>query len=91
MDRLGTSSAVRRSLLEGVGGDGVPRIDGDNGTRPQQWTSMGSSMCVQGSRLPAGSCAERLADEDIQSSGRWVESVGDGTVAGRALAVVILE
>ena len=47
-------------------------------------------VMVQGSRLAAGSYMLRLADEDSEASGRWVEFVGaDDTVAGRALAVVI--
>ena len=47
-------------------------------------------VMVQGSRLAAGSYMLRLANEDSEASGRWVEFVGaDDTVAGRALAVVI--
>ena len=48
------------------------------------------AVLVQGSRLAAGSYMLRLADEDSEASGRWVEFVEeDDTVAGRALAVVI--
>ncbi|HIG18044.1 MAG TPA: hypothetical protein EYQ31_12600 [Candidatus Handelsmanbacteria bacterium] len=48
-----------------------------------------SAVLADGEELSAGMYLLRLADDDPESSGRWMEFVSEDSVAGRGLAIVM--